>query len=678
MNRTTGRRLLCASLFASLISLAAPLVHADQWTAPTPEELSMTSQPEVPGAAAVYLYREEKTEDSNHMFSIYVRLKVLTDKGKEYSNVELPYAAGEGGVSISDIAGRTIHPDGTIILFTGKPYDKLIEKTKDRRYMAKVFTLPDVEVGSIIEYSYKRRLGDNYFMAPSWIVQTNLFTRKAHYMWEPTTKQLVSNDDRGQLTSSVGWFPILPKDAEFKNVRLPASGFNEGQLIFELNMHNVPPAPDEEHMPPMASLTYRVLFYYSPYRSGEEYWKSEGKHWAKLTDKFIGSGPAVHAAVQDLTTPADTQDQKLRKLYVAVMKLENTDFTREHTTSEEKSQGLKEVHTADDIWTRKRGSSEQLTELFVSMARAAGMKAYVADITSRDRNMFLEGYLSFGQFDDYVAIVNVDGKDQYFDPGSRYCAYQHLNWKHTRVGGIRQVDGGSAFIVTPTEFYTASHVLRVANLTMDQQGVVTGTVKMTFAGSPALAWRQTSLTSDSTNLERELQDSVEKILPSGMDVKVASMEKLEDYESPFAVTFNVKGPIGSSTGKRLLFVGDIFETNAKPTFPHEKRESPVYFHYPYANMDAVRVNFPPSIAVESLPTGTKQQFQNFALYQSTVESTPTSVTVHRNYTLGEVIYMPKEYADLRAFYNKFETKDQESVVLTAAPITPTKSTTASN
>ena len=36
------------------------------------------------------------------------------------------------------------------------------------------------------------------------------------------------------------------------------------------------------------------------------------------------------------------------------------------TASEEKSQGLKEVHNADDILTRKRGSSEQLTELFVS------------------------------------------------------------------------------------------------------------------------------------------------------------------------------------------------------------------------------------------------------------------------------------------------------------------------
>ena len=51
----------------------------------------MTSQPEVPGAPAVYLFREETTDDKLHMFSIYTRLKVLTERGKEYSNVELHF-----------------------------------------------------------------------------------------------------------------------------------------------------------------------------------------------------------------------------------------------------------------------------------------------------------------------------------------------------------------------------------------------------------------------------------------------------------------------------------------------------------------------------------------------------------------------------------------------------------
>jgi hypothetical protein len=371
MNRTTGHRLLCAVLFASLCGLASLPAHADQWTAPTPEELSMTSQKEVPGAAAVYLYREETTEDKLHTFSVYVRLKVLTEKGKEHGNVELKYASeqGGGGYTVNDIEGRTIHPDGTIVPFTGKPYEKLIEKTQGAKYMAKVFSMPDVSVGSIIEYRYKLRYDDHYFIAPRWYIQSGLYTRKGHYKWQPTSATLVSNDDRGQLTNAIAWLPILPAGTELKNTRLPGSGMDGGQLVFELNVHDIPPAPEEEYMPPIGSLTYRVLFYYSPYRTAEEYWKNEGKYWSKHRDKFMNPGSSVRAAVQELTAPADTQEQKLRKLYAGVMKLENTDFTREHSSAEEKAQGLKEVRTADDIWSRKRGSSDELTQLFVAMAR---------------------------------------------------------------------------------------------------------------------------------------------------------------------------------------------------------------------------------------------------------------------------------------------------------------------
>jgi hypothetical protein len=421
MTRTSGRLLCCASLIGTLLTLTSPSARA-QWTPPTPEELSMTAQPEVPGASAVYLFREETTDDRLHMFSIYTRLKVLTEGGKEYANVELPYSTGESGRAIDDIQGRTIHPDGTIIPFTGKPYEKLIEKTRGAKVMAKVFTLPNVEVGSIIEYRYTLRYSDTIFFAPEWYIQSDLWTRKGHYVWRPVDLNHINlMGDRGDRSTIIAWTPILPVGTTVQQTRLPGSGVKDGQTTLEVNAHDIPPAPDEDFMPPIQSLTYRVLFYYSAYRSTEEYWKNEGKLWSKTRDKFIGPGHGVIAAVKDLTPPSDSQEQKLRKLYAAVMQLENTDYTREHTSSEEKAEGFKEVHNTDDIWARKRGNDDQLTELFVAMARAAGMKAYLADVTNRDRHLFMRSYLSFDQLDDYLAIVNIDGKEQYFDPGSRYC-----------------------------------------------------------------------------------------------------------------------------------------------------------------------------------------------------------------------------------------------------------------
>ena len=645
---------------------SAHLALADKWTQPTPEELSMTTQPEVPGAPAVYLMREEVTEDKLHMYSVYVRLKVLNERGKEFANVELRYPSGHGTqMSMGEIAGRTIEPDGTVVPFTGKPYEKLIEKDRDHKYMAKVFTMPDVRVGSILEYRYVARWDDHYFIAPNWYVQSEFFTRKAHYIWKPTSEQLLTNDERGQLTAGISWTPVLPSGTEVKLTQMPQqNAFDPGQRIFELTMQNIPPTPEEEHMPPIGSFTYRVLFYYTPYRNQNEFWSKEGKYWSKREDRFIGPGPAVVSAVHELVQPADTSDQKLRKLYTAAQKLDNTAYSRSRSSSEEKAQGFGEVKTSDDIWTRRRGDANQIAEVFAAMARAAGFRAYLMAVTNRDRSLFFPPFLSLSQLDDFIVAVSVDGKEVYFDPGTPFVPYGQLAWKHDESGGLKQVDGGGAVIAyTPGSSYTASRIQRIANLTMTADGTVHGTVRMTYIGMPAIAWRQLSLANDEGDLKHELTETAERSLPGGMTVHLTSVEKLNETEQPLTVIFDVSGRIGSSTGKRLLLPCDLFESNEQPMFPHEKRSIAVYFDYAHMQQDAIRINFPSAFTMESMPEPTKMQYQKTVAYDLTTEATPTSVTIRRDYLLGDIIFQPRDYPELRTFFGNFEGKDQQGIVL---------------
>lgn len=676
MDRKPGRHIVKMLLLTLLLATVLPLAHADDWITPTPEELSMTSQPQVPGASAVYLNYEEIARDDLHDFSVYARIKVLSEAGKDRGNVEIKYASWREGASftIGDVRGRTIHSDGTIIPFTGKPYQKLIMKTNGVKVMSKVFSLPDVQVGSIIEYRYNIRYDDQYFVPPSWYIQTDLFTRKAHYVWRPTTHDLMN--DRG-MVNSIGWFPILPEGAKLNHTELPATTFNGQQQIFDLNVENVPPAPHEDYMPPITSLTFRVLFYYSTYRNMDEFWSKEGKNWDKGRNKFIGPGHGVEAEVQQLVAASDTPDQKLRKIYAFVMTLENTTYTRERTSEEDKAQGFKEVKDTDDVLALKRGNDDQLTDLFVAMARAAGMKAYIAAVTDRDRSIFIKQFLSLGQLDDYVAIVNMDGKDEYFDPGSRYCPYGQLEWKHTMASGIRQTEKGSDFVDTPPDSYKDSRTERIGDLMMDQHGVVTGNIRVTYIGAPALTWRQRSLAGDATSLQHEFQSRMERLVPKGMDVKVVSIDRLTDYEQPLTVNFMIKGPIGEPTGKRLFVPADIFMSNEKPVFTAVKRDVAVYFDYPHMMQDAVRITYPQGFSVESSPAPDRFQFQNYAGYNVSSVSGASSITFRRNFILGEFVYFPKDYSGLRDFYSRMTTKDQENIVLTTTAMAA-KSSGAAN
>jgi len=137
-------------LFALLLLL--PLIAtAQKFQEPTKEELQMTLDPKWPGVPAIFLNREESTDNFNHFVSEYARIKVLSDLGKEWATVGVPYA---GGGTPPRIEGRTIHADGTVVPLNGKAEDLLVEKSTSRHMDVRVFTLPSVEIGSILEYRW--------------------------------------------------------------------------------------------------------------------------------------------------------------------------------------------------------------------------------------------------------------------------------------------------------------------------------------------------------------------------------------------------------------------------------------------------------------------------------------------------------------------------------------------
>ena len=532
--------------------------------------------------------------------------------------------------------------------------------------MAKVFSLPDIEVGSILEYRYHVRFEDNYFISPEWLIQSKLFTRKAHYQWRPTVHSLYTRE-KGQI-NSVQWLPLLPAGDTVKLQSYPPVGQQGPRTVITLDIANIPPIPDEEYLPPILFASYRVLFYYSEYNNNTEFWAKEGKNWSKEKDKFIGPGPAVKAAAQELAPASEPPLDRLRKLYAGVMKLENTDFTREHTASEEKADGNKEVRNTDDVLTRKRGSGAQLTELFIALARAAGFKAYLATVTSRDHRIFLQGFLSLKQLDGDLAIVQVDGKDLFFDPGERYMPFQHLAWSHTLTRGLRQTDKGADFVDAPGETFKFSHIQRLADLQLDAHGEASGSVRFIYSGDTALDWRQRALRGDDTSLHRQLSESCERLFGKGTEVRVVSVEKLTDYEEPLTVAFSVKGPVGSTAGHRLLISSDLFEGLQDPTFAAKERKYAVYFHYPYFSQDVVRIHYPPSMSVESMPKPLNTQFQKIASYGMRLEQGSSYYTIRRDLAVGEVLFPMEQYSDLHTFYTGFEAQDREPVVLKSNPV----------
>ena len=531
------------------------------------------------------------------------------------------------------------------------------------------------EVGSIIEYRYAKRYSDNVYESPDWYIQGDLYMRAAHYLWYPTAGHDLSAT--GNAVAAITWFPILPEGVTLGRRTQPGGGPNgANQDIYEVTVKDVPPSPEEEYMPPIGSFTYRVLFNASPYRSTDEYWKSEGKNWSKSINSFIGPDNSLNAATQKVIEGATTQDQKLRKIYAAVMALDNSDYTRERSQKEDKAAGVAKVTTAGDVYKRGRGNSAEMVYVFVGMARAAGMKAYAMMVPNRANRIFTPMWWNMGQFANTIAIVNVDGTEQFFAPGERYTPYGQLQWEYTYSKGLRQTDNGTDFTVTPPMSYKDTRTERVANLTMAEDGKVTGTIDMTYRGAAALRWRQQALRGDEESLRHGLRTSMEEMLPKTMEVKVEKIDNLTDYEKPLQVKFEAKGTVGTPTGKRLVVPVDLFTVSEHAQFTQEKREMAVYFHYPETVVDALRINLPPTMSVEAVPPVSKLGMPSMASYA--LEATPAAgnVTVRRSYLFGGILVSAKDYPELRTYFSQFQAKDQESIVLKVTP--PVAATSGGN
>jgi hypothetical protein len=647
----------------SLLLLASPLsTLSATWKQPTPEELRMTADPAAPDAPAVYLFREEMVNDQYHYHHLYAQIKILTEKGKEeFSDIEIPYEAGV--TSVCSVEGRTIHPDGTVIPFSGKPYSKEVVKAGKTKIMEKVFSMPEVTVGSIIEYTYELQYDDNLVISPDWRLQQTVFVHHAHYHFVPTPHDLAYISSKDQFGKEKNAVRLL------YSPRLPAGNKVEASLngTYDLVIDNIPPIPDEEYSPPLDSYSYRLIFYYSSGLTGPDYWKTIGKEWSNDVDRFATQNDAIRTAVAGIVSPSDTDEQKLMKIYAAVMTIENARFTREHSAAEDKAQGLR-VRTAADIWAQKRGSDDEITRLFIAMARAAGMKAYAMAVTERQKNLFNSGYLDWGQFEDEIAIVNTGGKDVYFDPGQRYCEYGKLHWMHSQVLGVRQTDDGIAPAETPEGPYLDNQAVRIADLELEPDGGLKGTIRISMRGTEALRWRQEALRADEQETKSDFEKEIQEKVPDGTIVKMNHFVGLSDYGSNLMAILDVSGNMGTAAGKRVILPGSFFEARVKPIFAETKRENPIDLHYPWATEDRVTVKLGPGLAIESAPAAAIVPFEKFAVYKTTYKTAENVYSEDRLLLMGTPVFKKEEYLQLRDFFQKAGAQDQQQVVLKRAAV----------
>jgi hypothetical protein len=631
----------CPVLFAVIWS---PLPLLAQFQDPTKDELEMTADAKAPGASAVYLYREDVTDQLSRSRSFYARIKILTEKGKDMATVEVPYVPARDRV---DFEGRTIHPDGTTVPLTDKPSDLVEVQARGNEQSMLVFSLPSVEVGSILEYRVTVRTAQ-FPDDPVWMIQQPYFVHKAHYAY------------RTFGVAQLSYVSRIGTDAKV---------LNDKHGGYTLDLMDIPALPDDDWMPPLNTFNWRVSFFLSHFSNSQAFWDKAEKEWAEFVRDFIRPTGTLRSAVAEITAPDDSETVKAHKIYLAVLKLENTDFTRRKSAAERKHEKIKDVHNAQDVWLEQSGSSDEITLLYVALCRVAGLKMDAMQVVDRSSALFDLAYLSSRQLDDYIAVGQLDGKEVYLDPGEKVCPFGMLHWRHTLASGFRLNDKMATIARTPAGSSSSALVERVADLTIDGSGNVQGAVRVILGGQDALRWRQLATDNDEEEVEKEFNEWISIYLPEGVRSDFDHFLGLDQYESNLLGLVRVSGSLGAVTGKRILLPGLFFESKTRyPFVAQEKRTVPVDVQYARTISDDVTFHLPVGYKVESTPQTSKVEWPEHADLAISVSLDGNGVNVTRSLACDYVVLDAKEYGNLRGFYQRLSLADQQQVVLVRAPL----------
>jgi hypothetical protein len=617
----------------------------------SPDDLALKDNPASPGADAMILYRENIVDATNIRVDgdndqEYFRIKIFTQAGAKWANVEVPFF--RESMKVTDVIGRTIHPDGTIVKFDGKVLESTITRLSGTKFLAKTFTLPDAQPGSIIEYKYRRQGDPGYLHSLGWHVSQDIFTREAHFTMKP-------------YAGDTGYYPYyrpynLPADATMKE---------EKANTYTMVVHNIPPIVDEPLMPSREALESSVEFYYRDSSVGEapaKFWARTAKKWNGDLDHFIDKKDVLQSEVSKTVSPSDPAEVKLAKLYARAQQIRNLNEEDQKTLKEVKDENIKPNSNVADLVSRGYGHNREINYFYIGLVRAAGFQAQsvrIAPVTSQIFNPVSE---DASQISDDIVWVSADSKEYYLDPAARFFGFKLLPWYEQGADGLR-LDAPDKTIVTPDAKDEDSKTLRNADLTVSSDGTISGKISIDFVGQRAGLLRDENRLEDETGQKKILEQEIRDWLPAATTLDISTAGPWDKNTEPLHVegTISITG-MGAPAGSRMLLPLEIFQTRYANVFAAEKRVNIIDFHYPYQEIDDIKMTPPLGYSVGSLPNAATFD-AGAAKYSLAATRENGSIEMKRLFDLKGDVFEVKYYGAVRSIFGKVKASDGAQALL---------------
>jgi len=658
-----------ARLGAVVMALAAGAVHPAAAESPvfrvgpgpkvmSAEERTLSADPAAGMQHAVILLEETERDDPIEGYaktSYHLRAKIFSNEARVLADVTIPMEAKRG--YLREFWGRSILSDGTV---QEVAKDDLKEATVVKVEAAEAHVLkaviPGVVPGCVLDFG--------------WVFQDRSFE------WE---RDITLQRPWPIRLFRYRWLPAQDLPSQYFIRKRPGVDI---RVVTEktgvvVEGKDLPPAPDEPFMPSSTMALAGVTLYYSGFyfdkasSDPNAYWVEVARREEDDVKSFLRKDDALRAAIASMSLPEGTALlTKLRTAYDWLLtNVSNTFLTtsEEDEAEDQAAKPAKEAVNAGDVLAAGKAYREQVTWLYIGMARALGAEAYLVMAPDRTVRYWDPGLLSSGQLPEHVVMVKSPGdpdeKGIFLDPGDGY-PFGVLPWRVTPSKALLVTSAG------PKEV-----VLRGAD---PRQNVLQSNVAVAFeeAGSPAkVRWSAKGSGQrgfmEHRNLRwktpEERKSRIEDLCASGTGFDVSSAESpgVEDPLAPYQISCEGEMEMpGVAAGRPEVTVGigGAWSPEA-PLFTEATRTYPVVFDFPWIDLTELSVAPPPGFRTGEAPKEVKIE-SPFGSYQLQFEASARGYRVRRAFAMVTPTIKTESYESLRRFLEEVRLADRTQLIFT--------------
>jgi len=578
-------------------------------------------------------------------FKRVIRIKILKKEGLDWANFEIELSKEND--KLNNVKGMTYNlEDGKIIKTKLKSDGKFLE-SNSKHYQTYKLALPNVKVGSVIEYSYSIR-SKYFFNLRTWYFQKSIPVK-----WSEYRVNIPEYYNYKKLTK--GYLRFAITESEYGTGTL----FETTTYSIERFRWAVSEAPAFKKEPYMT--TSRNFLSAIEFELGSTsingIYKNYTNTWEKInkdlweSESFgqqLKGGGFLKEIVTKINTEAKTDADKMNMAF---------DFIKKHMKWNDYN-GKYVNKTLRSAFKEKKGNAADINLMLVLLLKKLGLNSDPVILSTRSNGMVFPMQANKSKFNYVVAKIKLDEKDYLLDATEPLCPCNILPFRCINGQG-RLISASASRWVDLNSKMPYKHITS-SKLTLNDDGELVGQISESRQGYAALRTRKhfegkttdevkTSLEENNPGLSLEEfeiinQDDIEKTLQTKSIVEIT--DKVED------------------AGDLIYLNPMLYEQTKKNPFTLKERKYPVDYGHTYDEIYSIEISLPEGCSLESKPENIRMALPNKAgSYIYSIQILGGKIVLMSRLKITQPMFGFDDYPNLKEFFNLIVAKQAELIVL---------------